>query len=107
MGDGAAEDIYQVVSPGERGATLGSCSCRISRLNAKVKPRDVLVNDLAKDLSDGVSSWPSFSPAYFPLLQKPSDGGDSIGYPDPPPRNPRKRISRPLCLETKAAGATV
>lgn len=28
----------------------------IGRLNAKVKPRDVVVNDLEKDLSDGVSS---------------------------------------------------
>ena len=35
-----------------------SCSDRAHRLNSKVNPRDVHVNDLVTDLSDGVSSPP-------------------------------------------------
>lgn len=60
VGDGAAEDVYQVVSLWRRilfcGEKFADGDWGTKRLNAKVKPRDVVVNDLEKDLSDGVSS---------------------------------------------------
>lgn len=56
-------------------------------LNDKIKVRGILIDDLVTDLSDGVSVL--------------------LGHPHPSPRNPRRRIPRPLCFQAQASRAKI
>lgn len=69
------------------------------RLNSKINVREVAVNDLVTDLSDGVGALPSTTKDCAVTM--------STGYPHTPSRDPRQRITGPLCLEAKAAGSAV
>jgi hypothetical protein len=55
MGQGPAEDIHQMVRIPRmhRAGTQLTAGCR---LNSKLKTREVQIDDLITDLSDGVSS---------------------------------------------------
>jgi hypothetical protein len=50
---GPAENFHKMVRVSE-GGIQNSVDC-LSRLNTKIEPRELVVVDLVKDLSDGVS----------------------------------------------------
>ena len=75
-----------------------------SRLNSKIKPRDVSVTDLVKDLSDGVSKG-ACAVGLVALSRDFVSDKPMLGHPHTSARNPWQRIPRSLCREAEAACA--
>ena len=65
------------------------------RLNTKVQARDVVVNDLVQDLSDGVN----IRPCCGWYLTDISHTDDVTGDSNPSSRSLGQRIAWPVCLE--------
>jgi hypothetical protein len=65
--NGAAEDVYEMVCLRWSGFLDSLSSQGTYRLNSKVQPREVSVNDLVHDLSDGVGT-PSAIFSYRTIL---------------------------------------
>jgi len=55
MGQSPAEDLHQMVGPTANPHPVYNAANRHRRLNSKLKARDIEINDLITDLSDGVS----------------------------------------------------
>lgn len=103
VGDGSEKDFYEVVSHflDGRSSALKRTNLIHSRLNSKVSPRNVVVNDLVTDLSDGVY-YLSLPPSLYGPRFKAFTHSIRLGNTHSLARDSRQRIPRSLCIKTKA-----